>query len=177
LGTTAVWGLYVQNSLGIGLGAVDLLVQGATGFNLDPTNPGISPADSLYRVSPIAGQPWDALIINNNNFPAGMTIAPAGATTRLGAFLPGDLPYLLPGETPDPTGPGSVLGGSIFDVSLKVIVPLRIDRASSGICDPGGCPISNSLIFTVPEPVVPLTALVPAALAVLAFARRRTSCV
>ena len=161
-GSTAVWGLYVTNSLGVGIGAVDVLVEGATGFNLDLTNPGISGPDSVYRVQPIPGQPWDALIVNNTAF--GVAIAPAGATTRLGAFLPGDVPYLLPGETPDPTGPGTVLGGTIFDVNLNVITASRIDPTQF-YCDPGGCFGPTGLIITVPEP-----AAAPAAVTLLCLA-------
>jgi hypothetical protein len=167
LGSTAVFGLYVQNSLGVGLGAVDVLVQGGTGFDLNTANPGISLADSVYSVRPIPGQEWDVLIINN--VANGVTIAPPGATTRLGAFRPGDLPVLLPGETPDPSGPGSVLGGSLFDVNLQVITPISIGSTST--CGGEVCFGAKGLIFTVPEPAVPLSGLVPVILAVLALSR------
>ena len=56
-GPTAVWGLYVQNSLGIALGAVDVLVEGATGFSFNASLPGISLADSVYSVRPIPVSP------------------------------------------------------------------------------------------------------------------------
>jgi hypothetical protein len=139
-GPTAVYGLYVANSLGIGIGAVDVLVEGATGFGFDATNLGISLADSVYLVTPIPGQPWDALVVNNVFTTPPTAIAPPGATTRLGAFLPGDLPYLLPGETPDPSGPGTVFAATIFDAGLSPIKVIQIEHVGGG------------LILTVPEP-------------------------
>lgn len=153
VGPTAVWGLFVQNSLSIGLGAVNLAVEGSTGFDLDLTNPGISELDSVYSVRPIPGQDFDILIINN--IENGVTIAPPGATTRLGAFLAGDLPMLLPGETPDPSGTNTLLGFTLYDVNLVGIAPISIQFTGGGSV-PGG------LIFTVPEP-----AALPASVALL----------
>ncbi|MBM4337775.1 MAG: hypothetical protein FJ108_17950 [Deltaproteobacteria bacterium] len=57
--------LYVLNSLSIDLGAIDILVSGATGFTPNPANLGISPADTSYVSRPIPGYAWDSLVISN----------------------------------------------------------------------------------------------------------------
>ena len=75
-------------------------------------------------------------------------------------------PLLLPGETPDPTGPGTVLGGTIFDVNGHVISISSYSSYRTASCDIAGCfAFGSLLILVVPEP-----AAIPAAVSLLCLA-------
>src|SRR5262245_60504954 len=65
------------------LGSLFVFVDGASDFAFEPTNTGISLADSVYSLDPLSIG-LDALIVNNTAF--GVTIAAGGTTTTIGRF-------------------------------------------------------------------------------------------
>lgn len=145
-----VYGLYVQNALGYDIGAVDVLVQGATGFSFDPSNANISLLDSVYSIQPLP--PYDVLIVNGvfvDDTTIFATIAPAGATTRLGAFtgVTGGV-TLFPGETLDPENGQSATLATFWDDAGQPI----FGEISPLICDGETCS-TGGFTLTVPEPV------------------------
>jgi hypothetical protein len=145
--------LYLDNSLGVPLGGLNVVVENATGFDLNSALPGVSPADSVYVVRPLAGVPWDVLVINNTAL--GVTLVPDGATAFLGT-LHGAAPHLVPGETIVP-GTGEPAFGASFYTASGVPVFGRIDElpppecAPVFECLPGS--IGGGFSITVPEPV------------------------
>lgn len=162
--------LRVVNSLGVDLGAINILVSGATGFTPNPANLGISTPDTTYVSRPIPGYEWDSLVISNPR--NGVSIADAGESTLLGSFQ-GVQPVdfgLLPGEV-EFTEVGVVFGATLFYVNLQPIVASRIDffaEQCSTFC------LGDGLVITVPEPGAPIlvmTALVAVALAAIVRAR------
>lgn len=171
-----VYGLYVENSLGVDIGAVDILVQGATGFSFDPSNLNISLSDSGYYSEALP--PYDALIVNGVGPSPTLfaTIAPAGATTRLGSFtgVGGGFPpvNLFPGETLDPASGDPAFLGSFFDNSGQPFIGVYGPR----VCGDPGCEFgSGGFTFTtVPEPVaLPLAVVFGLAVYVLGGKIRR----
>lgn len=158
--------LYVWNSLGVDLGAINLLVSGATGFTPNPANLGISLPDTTYVSRPIPGYAWDSLVISNLR--NGVSIADAGEWTLLGSFQGIQRVDfgLLPGEVEFPEV-GVVFGATLFDVNLQPIVASRIEFTDTcwTFC------LGNSLLITVPEPSA--WSLTLAALAIAAIVRAR----
>lgn len=153
----------IQNSLSVGIGAIDLVVTGATGFTPNPLNTGVSPLDTAF-VLDSAGPGLSALVVNN---PAnGISIAPAGQTSLIGTFARVADPLaftLIPGD--------DFFGGTLFDPDLNLLHPTSTD-AQQIICGEPPCTgVSYQITFQfVPEPA--LIALAVAALALLAARKR-----
>ena len=153
----------IYNSLSVGIGAVDLVVTGATGFTPNPLNTGVSPPDTAF-VLDSAAPGLSALVVNN---PAnGISIAPPGQTSLIGTFARVADPFaftLIPGD--------DFFGGTLFDPNLNLLHPTSMD-AQQIICGEPPCTgVSYQLTFEfVPEPA--LTALAVAALALLAVRKR-----
>jgi len=162
------FGLYVQNSLGVPIGSVNVVVENGTGFELNTTIPGVSPADSVYRVRPLEGVPWDVLIVNNTAI--GVTLIPAGATVRLGTLSATSAgPAILPGETIYPPTGESVFGLSFLDAFGNPITGYVSKYAP--YCEyPYPC-TTYGFSITVPEPERSLAVVL--ALTTLAWAAAR----
>jgi len=147
----------IQNSLSVGIGAVDLLATGATGFTPNPLNTGISVLDSTFVGDIGDGSGRSALVVNN--VAGGVSIAAAGTTSLIGVFA----------RVGDPLAfsiiPGDVEGmflATLFDPSLNPLHPTSTE-AFPPICSE----CTYRLTFTfVPEPAV-ATALALAALVLL----------
>lgn len=131
-----------------------VLVEGATGFTFDASNPIISLADSSYATHPLPGLAYDVLTIQLNT-PTHTAASAFGYFTR---FNPLEVTRVLAAENV------AVLGPSLYDAFGVGIVPTLITEAA--LCDAQGCS-TRSLNFSVPEPgaVVLLVSFVPFSLA------------
>jgi hypothetical protein len=172
-------GLYVKNSAGSDIGGVNILVTGATGFSFDPGNLNISLPDSGFISQALP--PFDALIVNGTAGPFPTlfnTIAPAGATTRLGTFTSAGSPtgiVLYPGETVDPDSGDTAFLASFFDNAGQPF----IGHSMPLVCGEPPCEFTGGVGFvfaTVPEPfALPLLATLAFAAYVLGGKIRRRS--
>jgi hypothetical protein len=151
-GPTAVFCLYVANSLSVGVGSVLLGIEGVGGtFNPDPANTGISLVDTAFSVNDVG---WDAvLMVNGLLSPAGVisAIAPAGAVTRLGSFLPGQYPRLFPGEYPDPTDGQQYFEATFYDLFGNPVLGTTFISAAPPYPCPGECLPLHGVTVVVPE--------------------------
>jgi hypothetical protein len=129
----------VDNSLGVAIGAINVLVVNATGFTFNSALAGLSLPDSIYSIQP-TGQNFDALIANNV---PGQAIVADGATAVIGTFHAGDNPNLVSGESGGPYG--WLLDATVYDVSLN---PIH-GQITPIVCD---CSGGAGLRLTVPEP-------------------------
>jgi len=78
------WIFSVNNTSGKGIGSLAFLTDpGFTSVVFEPTNTGISVPDSVLTIDPL-GTGQNFLVVNNI---AGQTIAPTGATTRIGTLI------------------------------------------------------------------------------------------
>jgi len=163
--------LYVQNSLDVPIGQVEVLVTNATGFAFNTELTGLSLPDSIYRVRPIDGVPWDALIASN--LALGVTLVPAGATVLLGTFSAGSTnPVVLPGESVDPISGNVVFGPSFITASGDWVVG-RIEPAAA-CSSPQEC-LPNGFRITVPEVELSVAVALALALQLLGGKIRRRS--
>lgn len=175
-GATAVFGLYVANSLAVGVGEVLVLVDGSTLFGTDPANANISAVDSVYFPEYLFGSTWDVVEVNGYwSYAGGETsvtaIAPAGAVTRIGYFGAGDHPSILPGETYDPLAGGQIFEATFYDVNGNAIQGLTELMPAPPYPCSGECAGLTGVTVTVPEPA---GALVAVALAAAILARSAT---
>ena len=152
--------LTVTNSLSTALGAVELVVTGASGFSFNFAGANLSSVDSAYLVQPIPG--LDILVAIA---PAGQTLVAPGQNALLGTFtLPSGsspLATLLPLDTI--TGVPS----TIFDPLGN---PYEASQYVTLTC-PGGGDCVTLRVTVVPEPAA--LALVLGAAALVAVALRR----